>query len=150
MIAALDAFRQAQFSITGIVRRGKSLTGHACDQPSIRRLGDCMAGCRLMAILSSSPYGFGETRVARLALLTFTALSVSNSGGVVITRFSGHAATFRSSPTVFAETSMPDSTSSRTLSGMPPRAMWRAPMFFGLYRMRAFSLSVAPASFSST
>ena len=46
-------------------------------------------------------YGFGETRVATFALLTFTALSLSRSCGVVIAKLSGHAASFRSSPTVF-------------------------------------------------
>jgi hypothetical protein len=82
-------------------------------------------------------YDFGETRVARLTLLTFTALSVLRSCGVVITKFSGHAATFRSSPTVLAETPMLGSTSTRILSGKPPRAIWSAGMFLGLYRMRA-------------
>jgi hypothetical protein len=45
---------------------------------------------------------------------------------------------------------MPDPTSTRTLSGMPPRAMWRASMFFGLYRMRAFSVSGSPRLFQRT
>jgi hypothetical protein len=38
---------------------------------------------------------FGEVRVAILALLTFTALSGFRSCGVVTTKFSGHAVTFR-------------------------------------------------------
>jgi hypothetical protein len=52
-------------------------------------------------------YGFGETRVATFALLTFTALSLSRSCGVVIAKLSGHAASFRSSPTVFGDGWMP-------------------------------------------
>ena len=82
-------------------------------------------------------YGFGETRVATLALLTFTVLSGRRSCGVIMTKFSGHAVTFRSSPTVFADTRMPRSTSTRILSGKPPRAMWSAATLLGLYRMRA-------------
>jgi hypothetical protein len=48
-------------------------------------------------------YGFGETRVATLALLTFTALSGWRSSGVVIAKFSAHSVILRSSPTVFAD-----------------------------------------------
>ena len=106
---------------------------------------DSMAGPRLMAILSSQSYGFGETRVARLALLTFTAPSASSSDGVVITRFSGHAATFRSNGLC------------RDLDAgfhLDPHLIWhatksnvRASMFFGLYRMRAFSVSGSPRLF---
>ena len=44
------------------------------------------------------PYRFGETRVAALALLTFTALPAWRSCGVTIAKFSGHAVAFRSSP----------------------------------------------------
>lgn len=51
-------------------------------------------------------YGFGEKRVATLALLTFAALSGLRPCGVVIAKFSGHAVTLRSSPTVFADTPM--------------------------------------------
>jgi hypothetical protein len=85
----------------------------------------------------TSSYGFGETRVVRLALLTFTALSGLRSCGVMITKFSGHAFTFRSSPTVFADTPMLGSTSTRILAGKPPRAIWSAAVFLGLYRMSA-------------
>src|SRR5262249_44067186 len=49
-------------------------------------------------------YGFGVVRVAALALLIFTALSGWRSCGVVITKFSDHVVTFRSSPTFFADT----------------------------------------------
>jgi hypothetical protein len=58
----------------------------------------------------SPPYGFGEVRVAALALLIFTALSGWRSCGVVITKFSDHVVTFRSSPTVLADTPVPTST----------------------------------------
>jgi hypothetical protein len=61
-------------------------------------------------------YDFGETRVATFALLTFTALSLSRSCGVVIAKLSGHAASFRSSPTVFGDGWMLGSTSTRILS----------------------------------
>src|SRR5947208_1831162 len=47
-------------------------------------------------------YVFGEVRVATLALLTLTTLSGWRSSGVVMAKFSGHTATFRSSPTVCA------------------------------------------------
>jgi hypothetical protein len=57
-----------------------------------------------------TPYGFGEVRVATLILLTFTVLSGLRSSGVVIAKFSGHAATFRSSPTVFADSPVSGST----------------------------------------
>ena len=53
---------------------------------------------------SRRAYVFGVVRVATLALLTFTTLSGLRSSGVVTTRFSGHAVTFRSSPTVCADT----------------------------------------------
>jgi len=53
---------------------------------------------RLSALTHApSSYGFGETRVATLALLTLTALPGRRSSGVVITKFSGHAVTFRKS-----------------------------------------------------
>ena len=55
----------------------------------------------------------------------------------------GHAATFRSSPTVFAVTPMSGSASTRILPGKPPRAMWSASMLLGLYRMGAPSLPAA-------
>src|SRR5207248_8558018 len=64
---------------------------------------------------SDLPYDFGATRVAWLALLTLIALSGFGSGGVVITKFSGHADTLQSSPTVFAETPTSGSASTRIL-----------------------------------
>jgi hypothetical protein len=82
-------------------------------------------------------YDFGAVRVATFALLTFTALLGSRSCGVVTAKFSGHAVIFRSSPTVFGDGWMPGSTSTRILSGKPPRATWSAAMFLGLYRMSA-------------
>ena len=87
--------------------------------------------------LDTAPYGFGETRVATLALLTFTALSGWFSCGVVITKFPAHAVTFRSSPTVVADTPMSGSASTRILAGKPPRAMCSAGMLLGLYRIWA-------------
>jgi hypothetical protein len=80
------------------------------------------------------PYGFGEVRVAALALLIFTALSGWRSCGVVITKFSDHVVIFRSSPTVFADTSVPTSASTRILAGKPLRAMSSAAIFLHLYR----------------
>jgi hypothetical protein len=79
-----------------------------------------------------------------LTLLTFTALSGSSCRGAVITKFSDHAVTFRSSPTVLADTPMSRSTSTRILSGKPPRAMWSAAMFFGLYRIGLPPLVLVP------
>jgi hypothetical protein len=90
------------------------------------------------------PYGFGEVRVATLALLIFTALSGWRSCGVVITKFSDHVVIFRSSPTVFADMPVPTSASTRILAGKPPRAMSSASMLLHLYRgMRSspFALS---------
>jgi hypothetical protein len=72
----------------------------------------------------AAPYGLGEARVFTLTLLIFTALSGWCSCGVVITKFSPHSVTFRSSPTVLADTLMSRSTSTHILSGKPPRAMW--------------------------
>jgi hypothetical protein len=77
-------------------------------------------------------YDFGAVRVATFALLTFTALSGSPSCGIVIAKFSGQAVIFRSSPTLFGTDWMPGSTSTRILSGKPPRATWSAAMLFGL------------------
>jgi hypothetical protein len=74
-----------------------------------------------------------------LILLTFTA--PSSPCGVVITKFSGHAVTFRSSPMVVADTSMSRSATTCILFGKPPIAMWSAATLFGLYRMR-FSRSL--------
>src|SRR5262249_5912289 len=79
-------------------------------------------------------YSFGDVRVATLALLIFTALSGWCSWGVVMTKFSGHVITFRSSPTVFADTPVPTSASTRILAGKPPRAMSSAAVFLHLYR----------------
>src|SRR5262249_60934464 len=79
-------------------------------------------------------YSFGEVRVATLALLIFTALSGCRSCGVVMTKFSDHVVTFRSSPTGFADTPVPTSASTRILAGKPPRAMSSAAVFLHLYR----------------
>src|SRR5262249_42859058 len=78
-------------------------------------------------------YAFGEVRVATLALLTFTAPSGRRSSGVVITKFSDQVVTFRSSPTVFADTPVPASASTRILAGRPLRAMSSAAMVLHLY-----------------
>ena len=48
------------------------------------------------AAVSAFPYGFGEVRVATLALLTFIVVVGPLSGGVVMAKFSGHVFTFRS------------------------------------------------------
>src|SRR5215471_12590948 len=90
------------------------------------------------------PYGFGEVRVAEVALLIFTVLSGWCSCGVVITKFSDHVVTFRSSPTVFADTPVPTSASTRILAGKPLRAMSSAAMFLHLYRGIGSSLIVLP------
>jgi hypothetical protein len=74
----------------------------------------------------SAPYGFGETRVAALAFPTLTVLWGSRPSGVVTAKFAGHAVTLRRSPTVFADTPMSGSTSTRILSGKLPRANWSA------------------------
>src|SRR5262249_59800321 len=79
-------------------------------------------------------YSFGEVRVATLALLIFTALSRCRSCGVVMTKLSDHVVTFRSSPTVLADTPVPTSASTRMLAGKPLRAMSSAAMFLHLYR----------------
>src|SRR5205823_14523340 len=77
-------------------------------------------------------YGFGAYRLDTVTLLTITALPGKRSCGTATARFSGHAATFRSWPTVFAETPTFRSVSTRMLFGNPPRAMWSAATFFGL------------------
>jgi hypothetical protein len=90
-------------------------------------------------------YGFGDTRPFALALLIFTALSGSCCPcGVVMTKFSDHVVTFRSSLTVVADIPLSGSASTRILSGKPPRAMWSAGMFLGLYCIGAPSLFVMP------
>src|SRR6266702_6079549 len=86
-------------------------------------------------------YDFGENRVATLALLTTTTLPGRRSCGTAMAKFSGHAFTFRSWPTVFAETRMSGSVCTRILSGKPPRAMWRAATLLGLYFIWASSLA---------
>src|SRR5262249_40954918 len=91
----------------------------------------------LIGHTSRGSYCFGVARVATLALPTFTADSELRSDGVATARFSGQVASFRSSPTVFADTPMPGSVSTRILSGKPPRATWSAPMLLGLYRTMA-------------
>src|SRR6266699_6227038 len=92
----------------------------------------------------SARYGFGEVRVATLALLIFTALSGRRSCGVVITKFSDHVVTFRSSPTVFADTPVPVSASTCILAGKPPRAMSSAATLLHLYRGMGSSLIARP------
>ena len=57
--------------------------------------------------------------------------------GVAITKFSGHAVIFRSSPTVFADTSTALSTSTTILLGNRPAAVWGAAVLLGLYRIGA-------------
>src|SRR5262245_1887819 len=89
---------------------------------------------RILFADTRARYGFGEVRVATLALLIFTALSGRRSCGVVITKFSDHVVTFRSSPTVFADTPVPTSASTCILAGKPPRAMSSAAMLLHLYR----------------
>jgi hypothetical protein len=84
-------------------------------------------------------------RVATFALLTFTTLLGSPSCGVVIAKFSGHAASLLSSPTVFGDAPMSASSSTRIVSGKPPRAIWSAAMFLALYRMRTPSCPVPSA-----
>ena len=60
-------------------------------------------------------------RVATFALLTFTTLLGSPSCGVVIAKFSGHAASLLSSPTVFGDVSlMPP------CSQLHPHRIWQA------------------------
>jgi hypothetical protein len=80
------------------------------DDPSI------IGSIELSAAQLNGTYRFGVVRVATLTLVTLTALLGSRSCGVVIIKFSGQAVTFRSSPTVFAETVMSESTSTRNLS----------------------------------
>src|SRR5262249_10109617 len=82
-----------------------------------------------------SSYGFGETRVGLLALLTFIVPLGPCSGGVVMAKFSGHDFTFRSSSTVYADTPTPGSASTCIRSGQPPRSVWSAAILFTLYRM---------------
>jgi hypothetical protein len=49
----------------------------------------------LRLLMLTAAYGFGDTRAFKLTLLIFTPLSGWCSSGVVITKFSGHAVTFR-------------------------------------------------------
>ena len=67
------------------------------------------------------PYCFGETRAFTLALLTFTALSGWCCCGVVITKFSGHAVTPRSSPTVVALLTVDDALAQAAFPPPPPK-----------------------------
>ena len=71
-------------------------------------------------------------RVATFALLTFTTLLGSPSCGVVIAKFSGHAASLLSSPTVFGDAPMSASSSTRIVSGKPPGADPERGDVFGL------------------
>jgi hypothetical protein len=57
-------------------------------------------------------------------------------------KFSGHDVIFRSSETVLGDAPISASTSTRILSGNPPRATWSAAMLLGLYRMKARSNSL--------
>src|SRR5262245_51885292 len=113
-------------------------------RPCIRHLLPPDASCSA-SNRATSPfvptYDFGVVRVATFALLTFTALLGSPCCGVVTAKFSGHAVIFRSSPTVFGDGWMLGSTSTRILSGKPPRATWSAAMLLGLYRMCCSSFS---------
>src|SRR5262245_29719517 len=107
------------------------------ERPQCRRAAELRDECAAIhSNTSSAPYRFGEKRVATLTLLTFTAPSRPLSCGVDITKFSDHVVAFLSSPTLFADTPMSRSTSTRILSGKPPRAMWSAATLLGLYRMR--------------
>src|SRR5215467_14691791 len=76
------------------------------------------------------PYRFR----AEAALLILTVLSGWRSCGVVMTKLSDHVVTFRSSPTVFADTPVPTSASTRILAGKPQatRTMDR-PGAFSIY-----------------
>ena len=96
---------------------------------------------RLWCPLRARFYDFGVTRVACVALLIRIALSEWRSCGVVITKFSGHAVTLRSSPTVFAD--MPTSRSASTCiaADSPPIATCSAATLLGLYFMWASSLA---------
>jgi hypothetical protein len=82
-------------------------------------------------------YGFGKRRFALPALLTLIALLGRRSCGVVITKFSGHTVTLRSSATLFADTLTSRSTSTCILAGKPPSATCNAAMLLGLYRIWA-------------
>src|SRR5262245_35101230 len=74
----------------------------------------------------------GASRHASLA--DFYCASGWRSCGVVITKFSDHIVIFRSSPTVFAETPVATSASTRILAGKPLRAKSSAAIFLHLYR----------------
>jgi hypothetical protein len=64
-------------------------------------------------------------------------------------KFSGHAVTFRSAPTVLADTRMPGSARTRILSGKPPRAIWRAAILLGLYFILGFLTRLYVTTFGS-
>lgn len=93
---------------------------------------------------TSARHGFGETRVATLALPICTGIPEC-SCGIVTARFGGHSPSFRNSPTVFALNPMPGSTSTGVRSGKPASAMSSAAMLLGLYRMIIPSSFVPPA-----
>src|SRR5215475_13093115 len=89
----------------------------------------------------------GASRHASLA--DFYCASGWRSCGVVITKFSDHVVIFRSSPTLFADTPVPASASTRILAGKPLRAMSSAAMLLHLYRgikSSLVSLSGSPSS----
>src|SRR5262249_17440213 len=98
--------------------------------------GRCLPAAVVVLGGGNACYDFGEKRVATVTLLTITTLPGRRSCGTVMAKFSGHAVTFRSSPTVFAETRMPGSACTRILSGKPPRAIWSAATLLGLYFIR--------------
>ena len=105
-----------------------------CDKNQKATARGCCAGVSVPPAHDARPYGFGEVRVAEVALLIFTVLSGWRSCGVVITKFSDHVVIFRSSSTVFADTPVPTSASTRIFAGKPLRAMSSAAIFLHLYR----------------
>src|SRR5262249_14253224 len=60
--------------------------------------------------------------------------------GVVMAKFAGHTVSFRRSLTLFADTPMSRSTSTRIRSGQLPRSVWSAATLFTLYCITAPSL----------
>jgi hypothetical protein len=78
-------------------------------------------------------YCFGDTRVATLAFITLTVLLGFRSCGITTAKFPGQAVTFRSSPTVFADTPMSGSAFTGILFDRPPRTMSSAAALLGLY-----------------
>ena len=117
----------------GLIGKAQAPAHRASRIPS-----DLPLGCPSRSVAGARfRYGFGETRVGLLGLLTFIVPSGRRSGGVVMAKFSGHDVIFRSSPTVFADTPMSGSTSTCIRSGQLPRSVWSEAILFTLYRMRA-------------